>query len=131
VQAKQAELEKLRRQGNNSRPLSWVRDSTWVTHVRNRLRRLEDLDPEVMGEFKVGLYRLYSRLDIVESWLSSVCEDEELSHEHLEQAGEVGHVVGGGNVDFRLGLGGPCREDVSLTARVSASDEVTVEGMEN
>jgi hypothetical protein len=72
-----------------------------VTHIRNRLHHLQVLDPGVTGEFKVGLDSWYSSLDSVEWLLSSVCEDEEASRVHLEQAGEVGHGVCGCNMDFR------------------------------
>jgi hypothetical protein len=130
LHAKLAKLEKLTGQDNNSQPLSQVRVSMRVTHVRTCLRHLQGLDPEVMGEFQVGLDSLDSRLDSVERLLSSVCEDEEVSCVHLEQDGEGDHVVNGDNVDFRSGLGSACRQDGSLTTAVSASDEVAAQSMD-
>jgi hypothetical protein len=127
VQGKLAELERLTGQDTNSRPLSRVRVSTRVTHVRNRLRHLQGLYPEVTGEFKVSL----ESLDRVERLLSSVCEDEEGSRVHPEQTGDVGHVVSGGDVHFRSVLGGASRQEVSLITAASAADEVAAQSMDN
>jgi hypothetical protein len=77
------------------------------------------------------LESLDSRLDSVERLLSSVCEDEEGSRVHLEQTGDVGHVVSGGDVDFRSVFGGACRQEMSLITAASASDEVTAQSMDN
>jgi hypothetical protein len=74
VCVKVGELEGLNEQLDKSLPTPVARISTRVAHVRNRIRHLESLYPEVAGNLQMDVSSLSSRLTAVEQVLQPASE---------------------------------------------------------